>query len=242
MNTSSSYDTYAKYYDEIVEKRRDFGAIAKTLADLIGDRKKVLDIGVGTGSVIEKLLQLNPQQYEFWGIDNSKPLLDKAKAKFESNSQVHLHLEDVLDFDLGQTFEVIYSRGGAFFFMGNTEEILFASHILSRGDNLNALKSTAKHLQASGTFLLSVVDFKRDEDKELDNGITYRRRTKRTAENGHEYLTINLSFETEGKVIGDQTLKLLLMKRDAFQEMLSEAGFQFNSISSGSQYYIYSKK
>lgn len=241
MDTADHYSTYSKYYDEIVEKRRDFDAIAHTLATLIGKRKSILDIGIGTGSVVEKLLQVMPQHCEFWGIDNSRSLLEQARAK-PGLSGVQLHLADVLDFNLRRDFEAAYSRGGAFFFMGSPEETIFASHLLSQEDNLRALNSTAKHLQPSGLFLLSIVDFKQDEEKEIGDGVFYCRNTRRHTENGQQHLTIELSFKKDSVVIDQQVLKLFLMDCNKSQQMFLEAGFHHLGLSPDGTYHMYTKK
>jgi spermidine synthase len=48
----------------------------------IGKRKKVLEIGVGIGLYIQELLEINPQQYEIWGIDNNEPYTRWQRVTF----------------------------------------------------------------------------------------------------------------------------------------------------------------
>lgn len=239
MNASDSYDIYSKYYDSIVDQRRDFGKIAQGLSHLMGDRKKILEIGVGTGLVVEKLIQIQTCQYEIWGIDNSPSLLEQARKKLEHLSQVHLYLSDVLDFELKQEFEAIYSRGGAFFLIKKDGQIFFASHLLSRVENLQALTQVKAHLQSQGLFLLSLVDFKQDEARQIESDITYRRQTAIQLENNQKSLTIELSFERGNKILGKQIIKLLLIDANDFQKMFAEAGLQMLEISADGQYYLY---
>ncbi|MEB3343622.1 class I SAM-dependent methyltransferase [Okeania sp.] len=100
METTNNYDLYSKYYDEVSHKRYDYPAIARTIATFIGQRKTVLEIGVATGSVVQELLHINPQQYEIWGIDNNALLIEQEKAKLGSEDRVHFYVQDILDFNL----------------------------------------------------------------------------------------------------------------------------------------------
>lgn len=241
MNQSESYDVYSEYYDSIVSERRDFVAIAKALADLIGDRQRILEIGVGTGLVIEKLIQTRAGHYEIWGIDNSQPLLEQAKSKLKNFEQVHLYLCDVLDFNLRQAFEAIYSRGGPFFVIAKDRERFFASHLLDRKDNLKALVNVKQHLQENGLLLLSIVDFKHDEERALESGVIYRRQTDIQVEDNLKKLTITLAFEKAGTTIGNQEINLSLMSVDEYSAMFADAGLKLKEISPDNQYLIYTK-
>ncbi|NET26659.1 hypothetical protein [Okeania sp. SIO1I7] len=93
--------------------------------------------------------------------------------------------------------------------MYDPKENVFASHLLSREDNLKALKRIAKHLQESGLFVLSIVNFKAYMNTELKSGVIYYPKAERKTENGQEYLDINISFEKNGEIVDRQNLKLL---------------------------------
>lgn len=240
MNRNNNYDVLSKYYNEMVDKNRDYGRIARTLATLIGDRRKLLDIGVGTGLVVEELIQINPE-YEIWGIDNSEPLLEQAKSQLKSVNQVHLYREDVIDFNLEQDFEVIYSRGGAILFVDNNREHLFTSHLLGKNDNRKALKCIAKHLQTSGLLILSSGEYG-NHTKELGNGVTHHRRAYQQTENEQQYLILDFSFQKNGEIIDRQILKLFQMDYDAAQELFTEVGLEPLNISADGQYHMYIKK
>ena len=200
----------------------------------------MLEIGVGTGLTVEKLLELDPQ-YEIWGIDNSEPLLDRAKAKLKSTNRARLSLQDVLDFNLEQDFEAIYSRGGAILFIKRNQKYMFCSHLLGKDDNLKALKNIAQHLQKSGIFILSCAEYS-EHEKELGNGITHHRRADIQTENGDKYLILDFSFKKNAEIIDRQILKLFLMDYDHSQEIFAEAGLQPLNISADGEYHIYTKK
>ncbi len=55
----NEYVEIVKYYDNLlISGYFDFEALSKTLYNLLGGRRKVLDIGVGTGLLTEKMLSL----------------------------------------------------------------------------------------------------------------------------------------------------------------------------------------
>ncbi|MBC6454297.1 MAG: methyltransferase domain-containing protein [Hormoscilla sp. SP5CHS1] len=88
------YQQLAKYYDDLVQKNRDYQAIANHLAEIIGDNRNLLSIGIGTGLVVECLLEVEPR-YNITGVDNSQSLLDIAKKKL--GEKVNLHCQSVSD-------------------------------------------------------------------------------------------------------------------------------------------------
>ncbi|MBC6478187.1 MAG: class I SAM-dependent methyltransferase [Hormoscilla sp. GM7CHS1pb] len=66
----NEYVEIVKYYDNLLTSGYfDFDALANTLYNLLGARRKVLDIGVGTGLLTEKML--SRANYKIVGVDFS---------------------------------------------------------------------------------------------------------------------------------------------------------------------------
>jgi SAM-dependent methyltransferase len=61
----------------------------------------VLEVGTGTGRVMEPLLEAG---FEVWGVDSSPAMLDRARARLAAYSQAHLVLGAVQDLKLDVTF------------------------------------------------------------------------------------------------------------------------------------------
>ena len=239
MNKNASYEFLSKYYDEIMQNTRDYARLTQSLATLINERTKLLEIGVGTGLVVNHLLQINPQ-YEIWGIDNSESLLEQAKSKFEAFNQVHLCLQDVSTLNLEQDFEVIYSRGGVMFFMAHDREYFLGSHLLNRNDNLNALKRITKHLQVSGLFILSSGRYPSYYADVLKDGIIFHRKSSPHTQNGQKYSMVDFSY-TKNDIVNKQSYKIFLMSYEDYQELFAEAGLKPLRISDDGEYHIYQK-
>lgn len=129
---SDQYQTLAKFYDDFVQKNRDYHSIAIKLSAIIGDARDLLDIGVGTGLLVDYLLQIEPS-YNITGIDTSESLLEQAKNRL--GNKVNLYCQDVCKLDIDKEFDVVYSRGGAWTFVDDEFETMLASHIF----NLNEI-------------------------------------------------------------------------------------------------------
>ncbi len=79
----NKYDEIAEYYETTVESvYYDYPKAAQSLDSILKGREKLLEIGVGTGLVVEKLLELDPE-YEITGIDFTPAMLDRVKLVWE---------------------------------------------------------------------------------------------------------------------------------------------------------------
>ena len=96
-----SYTAFAPFYDEVMGDRAREGAYVRALIDRHHSKAaNVLELACGTGAILE---QLEPR-YEIAGLDISKEMLEIASRKVP---QARLFLEDMTQFDLGETFDVV---------------------------------------------------------------------------------------------------------------------------------------
>ncbi|MGB7429868.1 MAG: class I SAM-dependent methyltransferase [Microcoleaceae cyanobacterium] len=107
----NKYDDIAQYYDLIMESGYyDHKKEAQSLHSVIKDRKKIIEIGLGIGLLVEQLLELDPK-YEITGIDFTPAMLDQSKARL--GNRVKVVEANVLSMDLQEYFDGIYSLGGS---------------------------------------------------------------------------------------------------------------------------------
>ncbi len=98
----NEYVEIADYYDNLLTSGYfDFDSLSKSLYNLLGGRRKVLDIGVGTGLLTEKMLSL--ANYQIVGVDFSPRMLEIAKNKL-ANSDVKLICQDITEFETEEKF------------------------------------------------------------------------------------------------------------------------------------------
>ena len=127
-----------KFYDLFGAK--DDAPFYIELAHKYGD--KALELGVGTARLA---IQLAREGVETWGIDNSPHMLRAAERNVaeeptEVRGLLHLELADVRNFQLNETFGLIYFPSFSF------------DHILDRGDQLGALQAIKGHLDPDGVY------------------------------------------------------------------------------------------
>ena len=69
------------------------------IANLLADKKAICDLGCSTGNLLLYLAQKFPQ-INLFGVDNSAPMLEIARAKASAyGAKVHFIKADILDFD-----------------------------------------------------------------------------------------------------------------------------------------------
>ena len=234
---SDQYQKLAQYYDEFVQKNRDYQSIANHLSQIIGENKKLLDIGLGTGLVVENLLKVD-LTYNITGVDNSQSLLDIAKEKL--GEKVNLYCQSVSELNIDNIFDVAYSRGGAWTFVKNYNETMLASHILNADDIQKSFHCVAKHLKAGGLLIISSSNAYGDNLVELDNGIIHKRIANTENIDNNLYAILDYFFYKDEMLLAKQTLKLRLLGEQELKPMLKTAGFVKKFIDSN-QYHVYAK-
>jgi SAM-dependent methyltransferase len=143
MSASSSFDRFARFYDQDYRDYDDDLEFITALADEWGD--PVLELGCGTGRV---LLPLAEGGHETTGIDISPLLLDVARRKLEAvrlSRQVTLVKADLRNFALDE-------RNFQFAFC--TSNTLM--HLSSQADQLACLRSVHAHLAEDGLLLIDL--------------------------------------------------------------------------------------
>lgn len=114
----------------------------------LGDNKKVLEIGVGTGRLALKVV---PICKDFYGIDISPKTIERAKENLLSFENINLICGDFLEYEFNHTFDTVYSS-------------LTLMHI---EDKLKAVCKVFDLLSDGGVFVLSI---DKNQDEFIDIG------------------------------------------------------------------------
>jgi len=172
----NEYVEIVKYYDNLLTSGYfDFEALSKTLYNLLGGRRKVLDIGVGTGLLTEKMLSL--ANYKIVGVDFSPGMLEIAKERLAS-SDVKLICEDITEFETEEKFDAIVSTGGVICVVEEEGEYRIASHITDREKNERLLAKLHSMLDENGLLALSIQGVHTNYKKEIKDEIFYEQKVK----------------------------------------------------------------
>ncbi len=109
------YKEFAKYYDKFYQNK-DYAKETNFLTNFLKQNDKIIDIGCGTGIHASLLEQ---KGFKIDGLDLNKEMLDIAKTKVHSN----LYLQNVLDLNINQKYDVIISMFAVLNHLKNTYEL-----------------------------------------------------------------------------------------------------------------------
>lgn len=238
MIPTDLYQGMSDFYNAFVQTNRDYKAIATDLINLFGDEQNILDVGIGTGLLVEQILKLRPD-LRIVGVDTSTSLL--AQAEKCLGTQVELYCEDISNLDLDKRFDIAYSRGGAWGFVNDGDRLLLASHILDLATLERSFERVAAHLCDGGRLIISTSNANHTKQEQLDNEILFERSVSKKSIGDEEYLILNYHFYRHSDRVGQQRVKMRLIDVESVENMMKEIGF--SSISDrDSQYHIYQKR
>lgn len=184
------YYLHANFYD-IFSKYRNYDFEGKYLLDMLQSRKKVLDVGCGTGTHLNILENLG---YIVEGIDISPKMLAVAKTKVKCP----LHEANLLNFKLHEKYNAIICMRSVL------------NHLESYDEFKDAIENMLLHLEKNGMIIIDldnkrvngvvedkvdgnkrILELKYDKEKEMQcRKISFFIGTKKF-ETEHRYLIYN---------------------------------------------------
>ncbi len=167
------YTNMSAYYDVIMTSGYyDYDQIVSQLMQQANFRR-VLEIGCGTGLIIEALAKRRPD-VEIAGIDLTQAMLDIAQARLKGFPNVSLARENVTNMQLSHPYEVAFSYGGVWYFViDGDKEPFMVSHISDEQGNLEGLARVAAHISPGGQLLLGIQGPHHNYQKPISNGMVY---------------------------------------------------------------------
>jgi SAM-dependent methyltransferase len=169
------YSAMAAHYDDIMLLGRyyNYSAVAEHIA-MAADARRVLEVGVGTGLVVEHLMKHRSDYDMVTGIDITSGMLAIARERLQFYPQVDLHEQNVIDLDLeGRAYDIVFSYGGTWYFVPDGDTYAMVSHIRDDQGNSRGLERVAAHLASEGRLLLGIQDPHSSYSRSLGNGATY---------------------------------------------------------------------
>lgn len=106
VDTKEYFNLLADKWDEIVwHDEQKLNRIMQIACFKKGDR--VLDVGTGTGVMVEYILKWVDKEGEVVGVDISERMIEKAKEKFKHKNNVRFLCSDVLELRITNYFDGI---------------------------------------------------------------------------------------------------------------------------------------
>jgi SAM-dependent methyltransferase len=215
------------YYDLIMTSGYyDYDAIVDHLARF-DQAQAVLEIGVGTGLIVERLAARRPAS-DITGIDLTQAMLDIAAERLRSNPQITLHRQNIVTLSLDREFDLAFSYGGVWYFVGGDDVDGFSmiSHIRDEQENQQGFERLAAHLPTGATLLLGIQAPHADYTRPVANGMEYSQRITPII-NGFRK---DYSLVDTGQVVMEQTTDYRTYSFEEAIELLDKCGFEHRAV------------
>jgi predicted TPR repeat methyltransferase len=215
-------------------------AMAKAADAVMGDRKKVLELGVGTGLFAQSLAATKPD-CDITGVDFTASMLEIAQDR--TGDDVRLVEADVTSMDLNDTFDTAISSGGVWVIIAAEDEFLLGTHLFDYDQEVAGLKNVSEHLEPDGLLLLSIQEMHHDLDLALPEGVVYSQRISSPEDPAdHFMIEKRYTFMRGFDVLAEETLNLGFYRRHVMDQILGEAGFEFEGVDDTRQFFVYSNR
>ncbi|MFT6070982.1 MAG: SAM-dependent methyltransferase [Bacteriovoracaceae bacterium] len=233
----NTYEGIAEFYDELMTKGYyDYDELTKELGLIIGERREILELGVGTGLVAELLLKVN-KQIALTGIDNTEAMIKQAKDRL--GDKINYELQDVTKLALPKKYEGAFSVGGCWYFIDNgTEKSLqLCSHIDDLETSKQGLRKVVEHLEPGGILALALQPAHTNYSKDLSNELTYSQEIFESP-NG---FTKHYCFKNKDKVVAEQMYSYLVVSENDSHDFFGDLGCKAVGLNSSRKFFIYQK-
>lgn len=222
----SDYTGMSAHYDLIMTSGYyDYGAVVDRLAEV--DRARtVLEIGVGTGLVLERLGTTRPD-LDIIGIDITPAMLAIAEQRLAAFPRITTHLQDVVTMDLGASFDLAFSYGGVWYFVPEDDRFTMISHIVDEQANIDGLERIAAHLNPGGTLMLGVQAPHVDYSRPVRENFKYSQLITSLPGGFRKHYSL---ADSSGQLVMEQTTDYRTYPFDDAIALLDKCGFEFRDV------------
>lgn len=233
----NTYEGIADYYDVLMTNGYyDYNEITRELNEVLGERQRVLELGVGTGLVAEGLLKQNPK-LSLTGLDNTESMLAQAKERL--GDRIRYELQDVTSLSLDRTFEASFSVGGCWYFIDHGDQLEFCSHIDDRKTCEESLRRVVQHLEPGGVLSLALQGTHNDYTKSLTDDLTY---SQTIHDEGSGLFTKQYTFTKKGEVVAEQFYRYLVISDGAIHGIFEGLGCKPIGLNPTRKFFTYQKQ
>lgn len=235
----NEYTAIVDYYDLLMTSGYyKYGKIAKSISSMISTTQNIIEIGVGSGLLLEKLLEID-SQFDLTGMDHTPKMIELAKKRLSDD--VSLFVADIVSMSIAEKFDVAISNGGLCAFVDTDNSCDFYTHLTDDDSNLQALKNIANCLNSGGLFIINIQGVHDSYDKPLPGGIIYSQEIFEST-NNKNCIEKNFYFKKGEQILAHQKLIYRIFEGEAIIELFNKAGFKVEGKDKSGQLFICSKK
>lgn len=237
----NQYTGITEYYDLLLGAGYyNYQNIAREAHSIVGNGRQILELGVGTGLLVEQYMDLDPT-CEFTGVDFTPAMLEIAKKRLGNRAK--LIEADAVTMDLNATFDVAISNGGVWGILDLGDRWEFGGHVPDVAANRQGLENLARHLREGGLLLLHLQKPHQNFEQSLPGGIVYSQLIE-PGKDTLDYHTFEKRyfFKKEGEILAQERITITCFKPETSRKLLSEAGFEFQSTNNSDRFAIYQKR
>lgn len=227
----------AGIYDDWVDSGYyDYPKIAKTLTSILGNRKNVLELGVGTGNVAIPLAKAG---FKIDGIDPSSFMLDKLREKLDKDSlRINLYKQSVEKLDLKNKYDAAFSFGGAFWIVKISKKFYFDTYLKDKPTFILVLKKIYKRLYPKGLLIMNIQHHGVSFKMKFRSGIDYHFVIERKDEHN---LVKTHHFDKNGKNLFYRAYPMFRLNQKESIEMFADCGFKNLGHDKTNSFWIFQK-
>ncbi len=236
----SHYAGIAGYYDQLMHGGYyDHEALSQTIFGVVGSGKNLLELGVGTGLMVQQMLK-GDASAKLTGIDYSSAMLEIARDRLPE--QVRLVECDVAEMELNDQFDAAFSTGGTWVIIQSEEGLLLGTHLYQAENDRRGLQKVAEHLVPGGLLLLSVHPPHQDHSLNLSEGLIYTQSLGAPSDQGeHFFLEKKYAFSRDQQSLAEDRVILGFYKESLYPKMMAAAGFRPLGLTNDEKFFVFKK-
>jgi len=222
----NKYDNYysrqmAEFYDLITNSGYyNYEKLVQIIESILGDRRKVLEIGIGTGNIA---IPLAKQGFDVDGIDPSWLMLNIAREKVAHEGlQIGLYQQDCLELNLESRYDAVLSHGGVPVYIRGKDDLILESYLPTLEQNYKALQNIFHHLNGNGLFIANIQKEHGDrETLELGDNLYYSSSVTYSAD-----FVIKTHYVKRGdEILMEQRFEIRRFEKKIIDDVLKQIGF-----------------
>ena len=232
----NEYIELAQFYDLLMQAGYyDYQAFVNSLALILETRKKILDVGIGTGLLTVQMLQVH--NYEITGVDFSEDMLVKARRRLSDYNVKLLNL-DIRNYPENEFFQSIISSGGAICISHqDNQKYRLYSYCDDKLDHIKLLHKLYNLLEDNGLLIISIQGEHKEYSAAISEDITYSQEINYSG----DYMTKWYTFSKDKKILARQSVKLVVFDEIEMINSFSEVGFKSLGVDKSNKFYIFQK-